>query len=374
MVDSKLGPLMRRYRRRTPAPPPPMSDTLGVSDRQYRTPMPDLVPPDQLHQLALLPPEPALPAPLPGQALAAAGAAADAAAAARVFTAYRARMADETNRRHAADLSCFAAYLTDAGVAHGDLVVDPLAWRGVTWGLVTGFLTWQAQQGYAVSSINARLSAVKTYAKLATKAGVLAPDAYALIHMVAGYRGAEGRRLDAKRETTRKQGSKKAEPVRISREQADQLKGQPDPLSRLLMCLLLDHGLRVGEVASLTTEDFDLRRGVLKFYRSKVDKTQTHKLSADALAAAEAALGGAQADEGIWGVDRTIRRRVGALGTAVGLPKLSPHDCRHYWASAALRGGTRLKALQDAGGWSSPAMPLRYAESAEVANDGVKLD
>ena len=26
------------------------------------------------------------------------------------------------------------------------------------------------------------------------------------------------------------------------------------------------------------------------------------------------------------------------------------------------------------GGWNSPAMPLRYAESAQVANDGVRLD
>jgi len=64
---------------------------------------------------------------------------------------------------------------------------------------------------------------------------------------------------------------------------------------------------------------------------------------------------------------------VGRLGAAVGLAKLSPHDCRHAWATFATRAGTPTKALQDAGGWSSPAMPLRYAESAEIANDGVKL-
>jgi hypothetical protein len=33
-----------------------------------------------------------------------------------------------------------------------------------------------------------------------------------------------------------------------------------------------------------------------------------------------------------------------------------------------------IKALQDAGGWNSPNRPLRYAESAEIANDGVKLE
>jgi integrase len=72
-------------------------------------------------------------------------------------------------------------------------------------------------------------------------------------------------------------------------------------------------------------------------------------------------------------VDRTLRTRVGQLGAAVGLDHLSPHDCRHYWATAATRAGTPIKALQDAGGWNSPNMPLRYAESAEIANEGVKL-
>ncbi|MEZ4672775.1 MAG: hypothetical protein R2932_00830 [Caldilineaceae bacterium] len=51
----------------------------------------------------------------------------------------------------------------------------------------------------------------------------------------------------------------------------------------LLMCLLLDHGLRVGEVADLTVDAFNLKAGKLVFYRDKVEKTQTHKLTADTL-------------------------------------------------------------------------------------------
>ncbi|MBK9709763.1 MAG: tyrosine-type recombinase/integrase [Kouleothrix sp.] len=49
------------------------------------------------------------------------------------------------------------------------------------------------------------------------------------------------------------------------------------------------------------------------------------------------------------------------------------HDARHCWASQAIRSGTDIKSLQDAGGWTSPAMPLRYAESAAIANEGVRL-
>ena len=306
-----------------------------------------------------------------------AGRAANAAAAARAFASYRERIADETRRRHDSDLATFTTYLVAIGLdSGGDLASTPAAWSGITWGLVAGFVAWQSQEGYAIGSINVRLSTVKAYVKLATKAGALNPDEYAQIRLVQGFRHAEGRRVDAKRETTRKEGSKKAAPVSISTAHAALLKVQADPLDRLLMCLLLDHGLRVGEVASLVAEDFDLARGVLRFYRQKVDKTQTHQLSTATLAAALTVIPSIADDQKVnmlFGVDRTIRRTVGRLGAAVGLPTLSPHDCRHAWATFATRAGTSVKALQDAGGWSSPAMPLRYAESAEIANDGVKL-
>ena len=303
-----------------------------------------------------------------------ASAAADRAAAAHIFERYRARLSTATRRRQDADLALFAAYLDSVGIAVTlNPATDPQAWSGVSWGLVEGFVAWQLQQGYAIGSINVRLSTVKSYAQHAARAGALAPEAYALIKTVKGFRHKEGRRVDAKREVTRK-GHKKADPVSISRAQAAQLKAQPDPRDTLLMALLLDHGLRVGEVAALTPAAFDLDRRLVTFYRSKVDKTQRHRLSDATRAAAEQLLGDTPPDAPLFGSVRTIRRRVAAAGVAVGLIGLSPHDARHYWATAATRAGTQIKALQDAGGWSSPAMPLRYAESAEVANDGVQLD
>ena len=30
--------------------------------------------------------------------------------------------------------------------------------------------------------------------------------------------------------------------------------------------------------------------------------------------------------------------------------------------------------LMNAGGWNSPAMPLRYIEASRIANDGIDLD
>lgn len=351
-----------------------MSDYLDKSDMPHAAPEyvvpPDapLVPRAELVQRALPIAAPAA----PGGA--GAGAAADAAAARRIFDRYRERLADETRRRQDADLALFASFLERAAsLAADSLSSDPAAWAGISWGLVEAFVAWQLQEGYAIGSVNVRLSTVKTYAKLAAKAGQLGAEAAATIAAVDGLRHAAGRRVDRQRATTRV-GSKKAAPVSISPEQAQRLKAQDAPRDRLLMCLLLDHGLRVGEVAILTAGDVDRRRGVLRFYRPKVDKQQQHRLSADARAAAEAYLDQVEADAALFPSTRQIARIVAAAGAAIGLDGLSPHDCRHAWATAATRAGTPLKALQDAGGWSSPAMPLRYAESAEIANDGVTLD
>ena len=71
--------------------------------------------------------------------------------------------------------------------------------------------------------------------------------------------------------------------------------------------------------------------------------------------------------------DRAINHRVGVLSQQSGVDGLSPHDCRHYWATRAARQGTDPFAVQEAGGWNSLAMPRRYVEAAKIANEGVKL-
>ena len=243
-------------------------------------------------------------------------------------------------------------------------------------------------QGDAVGSINVRLSTVKTYAKLATKAGVLSAEELAMIRTVAGYAHKEARRMDERRETSRR-GRKKSVAVHISQKQAKKLKSQPDtPQGRrdaLLMCLLLDHGLRVGEVARLQMSDIDLRGGEMRFLRPKVDKVQTHRLSADTLRALHAWFesgnapgtgcllrgsrkGGALTTAGMS--ERSISGRVRGLGEQVGIQGLSAHDCRHYWATYWARKVDVLR-LQEAGGWSSLAMPRRYVEDSEIANEGM---
>jgi integrase len=329
-----------------------------------------------------------------------AGRAANHAAAQYIFEDYRARRSANTLRRQQADLDLFRQYLTAVNALPAlDFARTPDAWRGMTWGLIAGFVQWQMQQGYAVASINVRLSTVKKYAALAFQAGAIDTTEHALIRTVTGYTFKESKQVDEKRSVqgvnTRK-GAKKAEAVPIHHDAAKNLKsGHPDtPQGRrdaLLMCLLLDHGLRCGEVALLKAGNFNLTDGTFTFHRPKVDKVQTHNLTPDTRRAlkawidfgdcplaAEAPIlrgstkGGALTLGGM--TERAITKRVAELGKRHGLIGLSAHDCRHYWATRASRKGTDPFALQEAGGWNSLAMPRRYVEAARIANEGVKLD
>lgn len=308
------------------------------------------------------------------------------------FNEYRLRRADQTLRRQEADLNLFITMLEALSVPCGDLARDPEAWRGITWGLVEAFIKWQLKKGYAVPSVNVRLSTVKVYARLAMQSGTMPSQEYALIRSVASYSQREQRRIDQRRPTKRI-GVKKAEPVLLTLEQANQLKHQPETpqgrRDRVMLCLLLDHGLRVGELVGLDVSDLDLETGMLRFYRPKVAKEQTHRLSTDALAALRTyrAFGDmpeqgsilrrslkddSLAEGGM--TDRAVTKRVNVLGERIGVFGLSAHDCRHYWATTAARKGTDPFDLQQAGGWASLAMPRRYVEDNDIANEGVILD
>src|SRR5512139_4345005 len=139
-----------------------------------------------------------------------AGQAASKAAARQVFIDYRTHKAKNTIRRQDADLQLFADYLKASEISVGELSTDPKAWQGMTWGLVEGFVKWQLLEGYAVDSVNVRLSTVKQYAQLALKAGALDVSEYAMIRAIKGYSHKEKPNID---------GARKAEGIDTRRQE-----------------------------------------------------------------------------------------------------------------------------------------------------------
>lgn len=328
------------------------------------------------------------------------------------FIDYRSRKSINTLKAHDHDLKLFHEIMKSSGIPDGrQLATNPNSWNGVSFGLIEAFKISLLNEGYAIGTINRTLSTIKVYAKLAFKADAISHEVYALMRTVSGYTQKEAKHINEKRikdnlQTRRLDNNnrehKKAEHTRLALSDVYTLKIMPqitpDDITAtvrrdmLLMCLLLDHGLRCGEVARLKVGNIDIEAGQLKFYRPKVDKVQTHDLTADILKVARAYFqaghalkdddaplirgsrkGGYLTENGMS--ERAITKRVKYLGKMlIDKENLSAHDCRHSWATRASKSGTNPFALQQAGGWSSVAMPRRYVEDNRIANKGVKLD
>jgi integrase len=342
----------------------------------------------------------------PVAALEIAGQIANKHAAAHVFAEYRSQnISDNTRRAQDLDLAVFADFLSRITKSSAlNLAENPQAWQGVTHGLIKAFKQEQLTAGYAIGTINRRLATIKKYAGLAFQAGVIDATESALIKTVSSFSNKQGRNVDKGRKEagleTRKsiegKPQKKAENVVIPLADIVSLKHDHNiskPQGRrdaVLMCLLLDNGLRASEIVLLTVGSIDLKRGLMRFYRPKVNKTQTHDLSKDALNALreyikQDAIGDKDApllkaskksgelSDKAGLTTRSITRIVNQLGERIGLEGLSAHDCRHAWATNAAAAGTSPFVLQEAGGWSSLTMPRRYVDEQKVSNEGVKL-
>lgn len=129
---------------------------------------------------------------------------------------------------------------------------------------------------------------------MAVKSGAVDRQEGLLIQTVKGFSRAGGLNVDEQREQTRieevtyaykessrkqstvvtRRSTKKCKPTLIDEETGTALK-QPRNESpqgyrdALLICLLLDHGLRASKLALLKASDIDLKTGEMRFYRPK---------------------------------------------------------------------------------------------------------
>jgi integrase len=323
-------------------------------------------------------------------------------AAGAVFDLYADEMSQATLETQVDALNLFARYLGEKKHATTGprLATDPAQWRGITWGLVEGFKQWMKEsQGFAIGTINNRLSVVRTYAALAHKAGVIEPEEASLIAAVTNIRSAAGMNIDSHRATTRV-STKKANFNTLSRQEVQALLDQPDtPRGRrdaAVIATLYYFGTRAEEAAGIQVSDVNMIEGLVHVFRPKVKGTdQAHgvyDLNAPEFAPARRAYesyhrhdappigmffrGSIQnSDElGDHPMTRvTISQLVATLGRRIGFSNLSAHDLRHTGATHIAATDNNLIRLRDWGGWNSIQMPARYAKRAKTANEGVRF-
>lgn len=280
------------------------------------------------------------------------------------------------------------------------LMRDPAPWFYITHGEVTAFVLWMQEAGYALSTVNRSLYALRAYARQAMLAGVMPAQQYARIEGVSGYDGKVAANVDERREVTRRDAGedqttvKKATATYIPQDllddllyahNIDTLKGLRDAV---LFNLLLQLGLRASELSELKWLDVNLEQGEVRFYRGKVAKTQTMGLSTMLQALLRLYMTRLPTPPAygklLYGVTRgdrvgknglsaaNISMVVKRFGQEIGLPTLSAHDLRHHWTTTLHQRGVDTLTLQRMGGWKSPRMLQRYVAEKVRVNEGLE--
>jgi len=174
-------------------------------------------------------------------------------------------------------------------------------------------------------------------------------------------------------------------------EEAERLMAAAARHVKPLFLLLLSAGARMSEAIELDWRDLDLRGGRAIFWRTKTGKRRVAQLP-PRLIAALAALPHREGPVFRWETTPSRTGRATRINTYVdhgregggqiktawkgairraGLnPDLTPHDCRHTWASWHYAIHRDLIALKVEGGWSSVVLVERYAHLMPTGQEG----
>ena len=153
-----------------------------------------------------------------------------------------------------------------------------------------------------------------------------------------------------------------------------------------VIAILIDTGLRIGELVELRVGDIDFNQAVLVVRHGKGQKQRAIPLTARASIALRRRTQGKGAQHRvIEGVNRrNLYMAIAKLARRIGLEGLHPHSQRHYFGTQLAERGVRLEAIQDLMGHADPSTTrvyvavtgraLREAISAlERPTDGDKL-
>jgi integrase/recombinase XerC len=231
--------------------------------------------------------------------------------------------------------------------------------------LLRRFLAQQHTLGYARATIARRVGAIKTFYRWAVGAGRIGTDPSVLL----------GRPKVVNRLPTvlrPKEADDLAE-APVFADDADPYEHAIALRDRATLELLYGSGLRVGEVATLTLDRIDVRRGrvVVLGKGSKEREVPISEYATDAIREYLRHGRGLMASEGSRHLffnrrrkpfsERDIRSMVQRYGATL-LPgrRVTPHTLRHSFATHLLEGGADIRAVQELLGHASVATTQRY--------------
>ncbi|WP_207208311.1 tyrosine-type recombinase/integrase [Nocardioides glacieisoli] len=153
--------------------------------------------------------------------------------------------------------------------------------------------------------------------------------------------------------------------------------------------LMIDAGLRAGEVVALELDDLDLSGGSAIVRRGKGGKGRTVPVGPEAALALDRYLrlrrGHRLADRSaLWLGDRgkgftydALHKTLRERADAAGIVGFHPHKMRHTWAHRWLSAGGSESGAMAVGGWTRPDMLMRYTKaqaSARAADEARTLN
>lgn len=153
--------------------------------------------------------------------------------------------------------------------------------------------------------------------------------------------------------------------------------------------LMIDAGLRAGEVVALELDDLDLPAGTAVVRRGKGGKGRTVPIGPEAALALDRYLRLRRSHRlaerpALWLGDRgkgftydALHKTLRERAEAAGIVGFHPHKMRHTWAHRWLSAGGSESGAMAVGGWTRPDMLMRYTKaqaSARAADEARKLN
>lgn len=137
-------------------------------------------------------------------------------------------------------------------------------------------------------------------------------------------------------------------------------------------CFMFLTGARVSEACSLTWDNLDFGGHRVLIKQPKI-RTERSAHLPPALMAALANIPGPR-DGTVFGYPnrKAVDRPWRAACRRAGIPLLSPHSCRHGFATAALQAGIDVVTVAKLGGWKSPAHV--FATYGHASDDATLTD